>query len=158
MQVDCFKCARPIALTDIIESSNGRLAHADCKRPRRLTPEERALLLLYCSNHAVAKCVACGVSFRLMELATDVLGGHSNLCPRSRRDLTEAARAHLFSCELLPEEIRRKAQEVRDAAQQLLKRTQQLSDTSDVLRREKEAALFQARESLKAVMARRLAS
>jgi hypothetical protein len=158
MHVYCTKCSQPIALTDIIESSNGRLSHLDCKRPQTLTPEERALLFVYCSTHAVAKCIACGLSFRFAELAADVLGGRSNICPRCRHDLTENARAHLFGCERLPEEIRRQAQEVRETAQGLVKHSMALRDTSDVLMREMETALFRAQQSLKAVMARRAAS
>jgi hypothetical protein len=34
MQVKCSKCGQFIALSDIIESSNGRLSHVDCTRPR----------------------------------------------------------------------------------------------------------------------------
>jgi len=30
MQVKCSKCSQPIALTDIIESSDGRVSHVDC--------------------------------------------------------------------------------------------------------------------------------
>jgi hypothetical protein len=29
MQVNCWKCSRPIALTDIVESNNGGLSHLD---------------------------------------------------------------------------------------------------------------------------------
>jgi hypothetical protein len=50
MQVNCAKCSQPIALTEIIESNNGHLSHVDCKRPQILTPEERALVFLYCSG------------------------------------------------------------------------------------------------------------
>jgi len=28
-EVDCAKCSQPIGLTDIIESNNGRLSHAN---------------------------------------------------------------------------------------------------------------------------------
>ena len=156
MQVNCSTCSRPITLTDIIKSSDGRLTHVDCMRPSTLTPEERALLFVYCSSHAVASCVACGLSFRLMELAAD-LGGRSNLCPRCRQDLTETVRGHLFGCELLPDEIRRQAREVREMARRLVKECTQLRDTSDVLIRQLEAALLQAQQTLKAVMARRVA-
>src|SRR5215470_575905 len=93
MQVSCSKCSQPIALTDVIESHNGRLSHVDCKRPHVLTPEERALVFFYCSGHTVVRCPACDVSYRYTELAADILvGGRTNLCPRCRRDLTEAIR------------------------------------------------------------------
>ena len=107
MQVDCTKCFKPIALSDVIESTNGHLSHVDCKRPYVLTPEERALVFVYCSGHVVARCPACDVSYRYTELAADILGGgRTNMCPRCRQDLTEAIRAHLFRCAMLPSEIR----------------------------------------------------
>ena len=110
MQVKCAKCSQPIALTDIIESKNGHLSHVDCKRPHVLTPEERALVLVYCSGHVVARCPACDISFRYTELAAEILGGsRTNMCPRCRRELTEAVRAHLFRCAMLPSEIRLRA-------------------------------------------------
>jgi hypothetical protein len=94
MQVQCTKCSEPIALSDVIESTNGQLSHVDCKRPHVLTPEERALVFVYCSGHVVARCPACDISFRYTELAADILGGgRTNMCPRCRQDLTEAVRA-----------------------------------------------------------------
>src|SRR5438132_10515783 len=73
-QVNCSKCSEPIALSDVIESSDSRLSHVDCKRPRMLTSEERALLFVYCYGHAVAYCLGCDLRFRLTELAADALG------------------------------------------------------------------------------------
>jgi len=106
MHVQCSKCSKPIALTDIIESHNGHLSHIDCKRPQVLTPEERALFFLYCSGHVVARCPACDVSYRYTELAADMVGGtRTNMCPRCRQDLTEAVRSHLFRCALLPADV-----------------------------------------------------
>src|SRR5215468_10268963 len=127
MQVKCTKCDRMIAVTDVIESSAGRLSHLDCARIEGLTPEERALLFVYCSDHEVAKCVPCDLQFRMMKLAADPLGGRANLCPRCRTDLTASLRAHVFSCPLLPAEIRRRARAVREAAQMLVKRSQELT-------------------------------
>src|SRR5215475_3208227 len=159
MQVNCTKCSRPIVLTDIIESSNGRLSHVDCKRPQVLTPEERALVFVYCSGHVVVRCPACGISLRYNELAADVLaGGRTSLCPRCRRDLTEAVRAHLFRCATLPLEVRLRAKAVREAAQRLVKESQQLRDTSDILIREAEAALFEKQRALRKAMSKRTAS
>jgi hypothetical protein len=157
MQVQCTKCSQPIALTDIIESKNGHLSHVDCKRPHALTPEERALVFLYCSGHVVARCPACDVSFRYMELAADVLGG-SHMCPRCRQDLTEAVRAHLFRCAMLPSEIRLRAQAVREAAQRLVNESQQVRDRSDVLIREAEIALFEKQRALREAMSKRTAT
>jgi hypothetical protein len=67
----------------------------------------------------------------------------------SRRDLTEAIRAHLFRCPMLPSAIRLRAQELRDAGQRLVKESQQRRDRSDVVIREAEAALFRAQRALR---------
>jgi hypothetical protein len=159
MQVNCTKCSRLIALTDVVESNNGHLSHVDCQRPQTLTPEERSLVFVHCSGHVVARCPTCDSSFRFTELAADVLGGtRSNMCPRCRLELTEDVRAHLFRCEMLPEEIRRTAQAVREAAQELVKESQQLSDRADVLIREAEATLFESQRALREAMSRRPAS
>lgn len=158
MQVRCSKCSEPIAISDVVETYDGRLAHVDCKRPHALTPEERALLFVYCSDHYVAHCLGCDIRFRIAELAADPLFGRTNLCPRCRRDLTESARAHLYSCALLPAEVRQRAREVREAAQHLVKQSQQLRDKADVLIREAEAALFATQHRLRDVMSRRVAS
>ena len=158
MQVKCSKCSEPIALTDIIESSDGHLSHMDCKRPQTLTAEERALLFDYCTGHASAYCLRCDLRFRLDELAADMLGSRTNLCPRCHNDLTASARAHLFSCAMLPSEVRLRAREVREAAQRLVKQSQQARDRSDVLIREAEAALFERQRALREVMAQRTAS
>src|SRR5262252_8403724 len=121
MQVKCSKCSEPITLTDIIESSEGRLSHVDCTRPNTLTMEERGLLYVYCSGHPVAYCLGCDLRFRLSDLGTDWLGGRTDLCTRCRTDLTASARAHLFGCAMLPSEVRLRAKAVREAAHQLVK-------------------------------------
>jgi len=154
MQVKCSKCSEPIALSDVIESSDGRLSHIDCTRPRMLTAEERALLFVYCSGHAVAYCLGCDLRFRMAELAADALGSRTNLCPRCRKDLTPSAQAHVYGCAMLPSEVRLKAQAVREAAQHLVKESQQLRDTSDVLLREAEAAFFERQRALREAMTR----
>jgi protein-arginine kinase activator protein McsA len=159
LQVNCSKCSRAIALTDIIESNNGRLSHLDCERPHVLTAEERALVFAYCSGHVVARCPACDLSFRFAELAADVMNSsRTNLCPRCRRDLTEAVRAHLFGCAMLPSEVQRRAREVREAAQRVVKETQQARDESAVLIREAEALLFKSQRALREAMSRRASS
>jgi hypothetical protein len=156
VQVQCPKCSQPIALTDIIESKNGHLSHVDCKRPQVLTPEERALVFLYCSGHVVARCPVCDVSFRYTELAADILdGSRTNMCPRCRLDLTEAVRAHLFRCAMLPSEIQRRTQAVREAAQRLVKESQEASDRSDVLIRTAEATLIGSQRALRDAMSKR---
>src|SRR5262245_53969720 len=159
MQVDCSKCSQPIALTDIIEVNNGHLSHVDCRRPKALTPEERAMVFVYCSGHVAARCLACDVSYRYNELAAEMIGGsRTNLCPRCRQELTEAVRAHLFRCAMVPAEVRLLGQAVRDAAQLLLKKSEQLRDRSDVLIREAEALLFKRQRALREAMSRRAAS
>ena len=156
MQVNCAKCSQPIALTDIIESHDGHLSHVDCKRPHVLTPEERALVFLYCSGHIVARCPACDIGCRYTELAADILGGgRTNMCPRCHQDLTEAVRAHLFRCAMLPSEVRLRTRAVREAAQRLVKQSQELRDNADVLIREAEAALFESQQALRAAMRKR---
>ena len=155
----CSKCSEPIALSDIIESHDGRLSHLDCKRPHTLTAEERALLFVYCSDHYVAHCLGCDIRFRMTELAADPLySRRTNLCPRCRRDLTESVRAHLYGCALLPAEVRRRAQELREAAQLLVKQSQQVRDKADVLIREAEAVMFERLRALREAMSRRVAS
>jgi hypothetical protein len=154
MQVNCTKCSEPIALSDVIESSDGRLSHMDCKRPRMLTAEERALLFVYCFGHAAAYCLGCDLRFRMAELAADAFGGGTNLCPRCRKDLTQSARGHVYGCAMLPVEVRLKAQAAREAAQHLVKESQQLRGTSDVLIREAEAALFERPRALREAMSR----
>jgi hypothetical protein len=159
MQLKCGKCSEPIALTDIIESSDGRLSHVDCKRPKVLTPEERALVFLYCSGHVVARCPACDIAYRYTQLAADMVGGNrTNMCPRCRRDLTEAVRAHLFRCAMLPSEVQARAHDVRQAAQHLVKESQQVRDRSDVLIREAEAVLFRSQRALREAMSKRTTS
>jgi hypothetical protein len=109
------------------------MTHADCRRPRDLSPEERAILFRYCWNHAVAKCVACTGAFRQHELGADLLSHRAHLCPRCRVDLTESVRGHLYSCAILPTEVRLRAREMRDAARKLVTRRQQLSAHVDGL-------------------------
>jgi hypothetical protein len=156
MQLNCSKCSQPISLTDNIESYDGHLSHADCKRPQVLSPEERALVFVYCANHPVAYCLPCNEKYRFTELAADMLGsGRTNVCPRCRRDLTEEVRAHLFRCMMLPAEVRLRAQAVREAAQRLVKQSRQARDRADVLIREAEARLFEQQRALRTALARR---
>jgi hypothetical protein len=59
---------------------------------------------------------------------------------------------------MLPSEVRLTAQAVRDAAQRLIKWSEQLRDKSDVLIREAEATLFERQRALRAAMSKRTAS
>ena len=91
-------------------------------------------------------CTACAKNFRHQELAADLVGHRTNLCPHCRADLTETMRGHLYSCAMLPEEVRRRAREARDAARKLIKQTRQ---TADGLMREAEVALAALRETMR---------
>ena len=159
MQVTCTKCSRPIAVTDIIDSNSGLLSHWDCKRPHGLTAVERALVVTFCWDHVVARCPRCNVSFHYMGLTADTLGGGgTNLCPQCRLDLTDAVRAHLLCCATVPTALRLRAQELRDAAQRLVKESHQLRDKSEVVIREAEAALFRAQGALREALQRMAAA
>ena len=78
-----------------------------------------------------------------------------NLCPRCYSDVTESGRAHLFSCATLLSEVRLRAQAMREAAQRLVKESQQARDTADVLIREAEAVLLKSQRALRQAMSRR---
>ena len=56
---------------------------------------------------------------------------------------------------MLPSEIRLRVQSVREAAQRLVKETQQLSDRSAALIREAETALFESQRALREAMSKR---
>jgi hypothetical protein len=158
MQVKCSKCGHAIALSDIIESSNGGLSHIECARPRTLTADERHLLFVYCWDHIVAKCLSCDLTYRMTELAADPLGSCTNMCPQCRKDLTENVRAHLYRCPMLPTELLLKAQAVREAAQHLVNRSQHSVDNEDALIREAETELFESQQDLRAAMRKRTLS
>jgi hypothetical protein len=112
-----------------------------------VSPEERALLFRHCYDHAVAECAACVHSYRQSELGSDLVNNRVHLCPNCRADLTESVRAHLYSCAVLPEELRRKLQAAREAVGKLVKRS--ASDPADVLKREAEAAVSALRETMR---------
>jgi len=78
------------------------------------------LLFRYCWDHAVAKCSACDKSFRQNQLGADLLAHRAYLCPRCREDLTDSLRGHLYACATLPEEIRLRVHEAREAAWRLV--------------------------------------
>ncbi len=89
------------------------------------------------------------------KLAADPLDGRTIMCPRCRKDLIENVRRHLSGCATLPSKVRLRAQAVREAAQRLVKRSQELRDNADVLIREAEAALFESQQALRAAMRKR---
>ncbi len=133
---------------DTVSFDGNVIAHLDCRKPRDLSHEERAILFKYCFSHAVAECPACSQSFRQQQLASDLMGNRTHLCPGCRADLSEAVRAHLYSCAMLPSEVQLRAREVREAARKLIKESQELSNCADVLMREAEAAIAALRETM----------
>jgi len=147
-EAKCPRCLQVISPEDTIQLRGDVMAHIDCRRPRDLSPEERALLFRYCWSHSVAKCVACGQSFRRHELGADLLGHRVHLCPRCRADLTESVRGHLYSCTMLPTEVRLRAGETRDAARKLVKQLHLMADRAGVLIREVESAIAEFRETI----------
>jgi hypothetical protein len=144
----CTRCWQVLSSEDTIDWDGRRVVHLDCRRPRQLSLEERALLYQYCWDHAVGECVSCTRSFRPDELHFGLLSD-TDLCPQCRRDLTDGVRAHLYRCAMLPEEVRRRAQETRAVAQKLVKESGQLQDRADVLMREAEVAVAALRAALK---------
>src|SRR5262244_1088228 len=130
----CPHCSRMISQEDTIVFGSGRLGHLECRRPLVLSAEERTLALLYCHDHEVAECSTCMRRFRLRELVfEDPFGVRLNACPWCHTDLTDAIRAHLYGCAMLPVEVRRGAQEARAAARRWVKQSQHLRDNADVL-------------------------
>ena len=147
-QPTCSRCLQVISVEDTIHICRGVMTHVDCRRPRDLSPEERAILFRYCWNHAVAKCVACTGRFRQNELGADLLSHRIHLCPRCRADLTESVRGHLYGCAMLPTEVRLTAGEVRDATRKLVTHRHQLSDHADGLIHEAETAASTLRKTM----------
>ena len=143
----CTRCSRTIGPRDTIMFRPSGLIHVDCRRPRVLSAEERALLFLYCSDHSV-ECGPCANSFRLSELGSD-LRGRTNLCPHCRQDLTDGVRAHLYKCDMVSETVRRRAQAVRAASERLVKESYEPGDVATVLRREVETALQALQEAMR---------
>src|SRR5262245_52908651 len=82
-------------------------------------------------------------------VSQDQFGVRLHTCPRCHTDLTDAIRAHLYSCAMLPAEVRRRAQAARDTARSLVKRSLELRDAADVAMREAEAAIQSLRETLR---------
>ena len=138
--IRCSLCQQRVLPSDTVRPDGPGVAHADCRRPRGLSPEEHIFLYVYCGDHVVAECATCARSFYQQELGSDPLGSRAFACPDCQTDLTEVIRAHLVVCAELPEQLRRRVQLARETAQRLLKRAQELSNRADVLMREAEAA------------------
>jgi len=143
----CPRCRQLIVPGETIASDGFAMWHVDCDRPRGLTPEERVFLYVYCWDHNVAECDACDQRFRQEEIGSDFYSVYADRCPHCRADLTERIRSHLTDCEILPEQLRQRVRVARESAERLLKRSHQLVDRADVLRREIEAARAALREA-----------
>jgi hypothetical protein len=148
-ELACPRCLQMLSPEDTVECDGDRVVHLDCRLPRGLSREERALLVHYCWDHPVGECVPCARRFRQKELLWGPLAGGTDRCPRCREDLTGSVRAHLYSCAMLPSAVRGRAQEIRAATQQLVKHAGQLRDRADVLMREAEVAVALLRDAMK---------
>ena len=106
------RCQQWIFSNETIAVEHRKVFHADCRRPRALTYEERVLLYRYCWEHRVAECPDCARRLRQEELASDFLGHKTHLCPHCHTDLTESIRTHLYACGELPDQILKRSQHV----------------------------------------------
>jgi hypothetical protein len=145
-QPKCWRCEQSIFANDAFSFDGDHIVHLDCGRRRTVSPEERALLFRHCFDHAVAECATCVQSYRQLELGSDLVNNREHLCPNCRADLTESVRAHLYSCAMLPEELRRGLHAAREAVGKLIQRS--ASTLPDVLKREAEAAIAALRETM----------
>ena len=145
-ELSCQQCSRTLSSRDTVVVDHGQLSHLDCERPRALSAQERALLVYYCWAHVVVHCPDCSRHFRVSELASDLLDSRTYPCPHCHKDLTDGVRRHLYDCTLLPQKVRRRAQDLREAARALVKQSRQLCDISDVLVQEADVALSTSRK------------
>ena len=147
----CRRCEQSLSANDAFSLAGDHVVHLDCGRPRTVSPEERALLFRHCFDHAVAECATCAQRYRQLELGSDLLTNRVHLCPNCRADLTESVRAHLYSCAMLPEELRQRLHAAREAVGRLIQRSE--SGPADVLKCEAEAAVSALRETLRRFLA-----
>ena len=145
----CPRCQRAISADDMVESDGAAIAHVDCRRPRGLTHQERALLYGYCWAHPVM-CPTCAQHARLFELTADRLEPHKRtICPRCQTELIETIRQHLYTCGHSPEVVRHRAREARENARKLVKEAHQLLERADLLMREAEVTMTDLRDAMK---------
>jgi len=150
----CRRGKQGLSTDDTIAFDVDHIIHLDCRRPHELNNEERALLFTFCWDHPVAQCGACYQSFRQHQLAADLFGHHSHLCPRCRTDLTANLREHLFACALVPTEVRWKAEDARNATRRLIRQHRQLSQQVAVLMRDVDSAIGALRDAIHRVTSR----
>ena len=145
----CRRCEQAISASDAFSFDGDHIVHLDCGRPRTVSPEERALLFRHCFDHAVAECATCVRSYRQLELGSDLVNNRVHLCPNCRADLTESVRAHLYSCALLPAELRWRLHVAREAVGKLI----QQSASDPALKRDAEAAVGALRDTMRRFLA-----
>ena len=107
------------------------------RAPRALGPGHFLLSAIEATEHSISGelCEVCGTLARLDSAISS---------ERCREDLTDSLRGHLYACATLPEEIRLRVHEARDAAWRLV------SDgrPGDEAMREAEAAMAALRETI----------
>ena len=75
---------------------------------RRLTVGQRALLLVYCTDHAIAACKDCGQAITLADLFARLwtVPSSSYDCPRCSADVGDSIHKHLSACPFIGEASR----------------------------------------------------
>ena len=145
----CPRCLQAVLPDDTVAVEGSQVTHLDCRQPRDLIRQERALMFVYCWGHA-AECPACGRSVRLFELDQDRFKRDKTMsCPRCQADLIDRVREHLYACPVSPEVLRHRAREARANTQQLAKQICELRDQADVLMRNAEVAASELRDATK---------
>jgi hypothetical protein len=115
-----------------------------------LTPAERAVLVVYCTDHPVAGCPQCPETVTFDRIGADLLAGRRDFCPKCRADLTDALRKHLKECTWIrvqTREMRERAQATQQQAT-MAQESQRLRNTADVLAHEAEAVAEKSRNPL----------
>jgi hypothetical protein len=71
----------------------------------RLTVGQRALLLVYCTDHAIASCSGCDREITLADLFADLWTDHPNAydCPRCGTNVADSIQGHLGACPFIAE-------------------------------------------------------
>jgi hypothetical protein len=63
-----------------------------------LTPDQRALLGVHCTDHPVAVCPQCSEALTFNQIRADIIMGKRDFCPMCRADLSIAVLRHLAEC------------------------------------------------------------
>jgi hypothetical protein len=119
------------------------------RRLAMLTPDERAVLVVYCSDQPAAVCPTCSEAVTINRVGADLILARHDFCPTCRVDLTATLRKHLAECTWIRVQgrgIRERAQEIRQQARETAKQSEQARDRADVLAREAEDAQRKSRD------------